>query len=183
VLNQLKQGDPLAAQKLWQRYVQKLVRLAHRKLRDAPRRVADEEDVVVAAFASFCRGVDEGRFSRLDDRDDLWHVLLVLTERRAVDQLRRQHAEKRGAGQVRGESGFEPCESEESPAAGLNQCADGEPTPAFAAEAAEQFRVLLTSCRTSTSDGLPLPRWRATATKKSRGSSELGCVPWNADCS
>ena len=70
---------------------------ARKKLRDAPRRVADEEDVVVNAFHSFCAGAAEGRFPRLDDRDDLWQVLVVLTARKAADQLKHQYRQKRGA--------------------------------------------------------------------------------------
>ena len=78
-----------------------LVGLARSKLGDVPRRAEDEEDVALAAFASFCKGIEAGRFSRLDDRDDLWQVLIVLTERKAVDQVRRERAQKRGAGDVR----------------------------------------------------------------------------------
>ena len=37
------------------------------------------EDVVVDAFDSLCRGVQAGRFPNLDDRDDLWQVLMLLT--------------------------------------------------------------------------------------------------------
>jgi len=36
------------------------------------RRVADEEDVVLAAFERFDHGVASGRFPKLNDRDDLW---------------------------------------------------------------------------------------------------------------
>ena len=54
-LKQLKHGESQAAQKLWQRYIERLVRLARKHLRTTPRRVADEEDVAVAAFAEFLR--------------------------------------------------------------------------------------------------------------------------------
>ena len=85
-----RRGDSYAAQKLWERYLDRLVRLARRKLGGAPRRAADEEDVAIAAFANFYRGVEAGRFSKLDDRDDLWQLLIVLTERNAIDQIRRE---------------------------------------------------------------------------------------------
>ena len=39
----LANGDQQAAQVLWQRYFDKLVRLARRKLGGMPRRAADEE--------------------------------------------------------------------------------------------------------------------------------------------
>ena len=35
---------------LWQRYYRRLLGLARKKLGDSPRRVADEEDVVLSAF-------------------------------------------------------------------------------------------------------------------------------------
>src|SRR5262245_46060314 len=64
----LKAGDPNAAQKLWERYCRRLVGLARKKLRAAPRRAADEEDVALSAFDSFCRGAEQDRFPQLNDR-------------------------------------------------------------------------------------------------------------------
>ena len=88
-IEQLKAGDQQAAQNLWERYVQRLLELARRKLGHAPRRAADEDDVVQSAFANLFLGVREGRFPKLDDRQDLWQVLVLLTDRRVTDQLRR----------------------------------------------------------------------------------------------
>ena len=62
---QLKGGDPDAAQRLWERYFHRLVGLARKRLQNAPRRAADEEDVALSAFASFCQGAAQGRFPRL----------------------------------------------------------------------------------------------------------------------
>src|SRR5215210_9495207 len=85
----LKGGDHDAAQRIWEAYFHRLVGLARARLHDAPRRAADEEDVALSAFDSFCRGVDAGRFPRLDDRHDLWQVLVLITVRKAIDL--RQH--------------------------------------------------------------------------------------------
>ena len=100
---QLKAGDPQASQRLWERYVDRLVRLARIKLGRTPRRVADEEDVAQSAFDGFFRGVEEKRFPQLDDRDGLWQVLVMLTDRKTIDHRRRELAGKRGAsaGQAR----------------------------------------------------------------------------------
>ena len=103
---QLKAGKLQASQQLWERYVDRLVRLARKKLGRTPRRAADEEDVVISAFDGFLRGVAESRFPQLDDRDDFWQVLVMLTDRRAVDHRRRELAARRGGGVVRGESAF-----------------------------------------------------------------------------
>jgi hypothetical protein len=70
-IGQLKAGDERAAQRLWEDYFQRLVRLARARLQGVPRRAADEEDVALSAFDSFCRGAEAGRFPRLNDRDDL----------------------------------------------------------------------------------------------------------------
>jgi hypothetical protein len=100
----LKAGDHHAAQQLWERYFARLVGLARSKLWGLPRRAADEEDVALSAFASFCRRAERGGFARLDDRDDLWQVLALLTTRKAADLVARERARKRGGGEVRGES-------------------------------------------------------------------------------
>ena len=63
-LDQVKQGDSLAVQAVWNRYYHRLIGLARKKLRDTPRRVADEDDVVIAAFDSFIRGVEAGPISK-----------------------------------------------------------------------------------------------------------------------
>ena len=58
-ISALKEGDQLAAQGLWEAYFRRLVGLAHARLRDAPRRIADEEDVALSAFRqllSWCSG-------------------------------------------------------------------------------------------------------------------------------
>src|SRR5215471_12724816 len=77
-LAKFKGGDAEAVRPIWQRYFQDLVRHARRKLGPGPHTFGDEEDVAVSAFASFCRAVERGRFPRLDDRDDLWKVLLLI---------------------------------------------------------------------------------------------------------
>lgn len=139
----LKAGSADAAGKIWHRYVEQLVRHARRKLGRSPRRAVDEEDVVLSAFDGFLRGVDDGRFVNLDDRDDLWQVLVMLTERRAIAQRRRELALKRGGGQVRGESVFGQHDSQGSQKPGLDQAVCRAATPAFAVEMAQRLRRLL----------------------------------------
>src|SRR5262245_10222034 len=98
----LQHGDPAAVQQLWQRYFFQLVSLARKKLAGAPRRVADEEDVALSAFDSFCRNAEQGRFPDLTDRDCLWRLLVMLTVRKAAHLRRDQTRLKRGgADQVR----------------------------------------------------------------------------------
>src|SRR5207237_2887133 len=95
-LDQLQGGDSAAAQQLWQRYFPRLVRLARRKLQDFPRPAADEEDVALSAFDTFCRNAERGQFPQLLDRDSLWALLVVITSRKASHLLRDQCRQKRG---------------------------------------------------------------------------------------
>ena len=101
----LKAGDEAAAAKLWQRYFRRLVGLARKKLGDSPRRVADEEDVAISAFQSFCQRAKEDRFPDLLDRDDLWHLIVRITERKAYRPVEGSEAQQTrlriGSGRIR----------------------------------------------------------------------------------
>ena len=135
-LGPLQRGDEEAAQQLWQRYYGRLVGLARRKLRDQRQHDA-AEDVALEAFDSFCRGAHQGRFPQLTDRDSLWRLLVMITARKAAHHRRDARRLKRG-GQDTG-SGPEGQDRE----ATLEQIVGREPTPEFAAEAADQCRDLL----------------------------------------
>jgi RNA polymerase sigma factor (sigma-70 family) len=137
----LKAGDEAAAAKLWQRYYRRLLALARKKLGDSPRRVADEEDVVISVFRSFFQRAQEGRFPNLHDRDDLWHVIVRITERKAYGQVRDQTRQKRGSGLVGGESAFVDVQAL-GDEMGINEVAGPEPTPEFAAEMVEAVERL-----------------------------------------
>jgi hypothetical protein len=137
---QLKACDANAAQRLWGRYVQRLVRLARRKIGSAPRRAADEEDVVISIFDAALRGIQEGRFANLGDRHDLWQVLVMLADRKTIALKRRDGAQKRGGGRIRGESALLAGRKNGSEPAGLSQFAGRECTPEFAAAISDELR-------------------------------------------
>ncbi len=139
---ELKFGSEDAARKLWQRYFYSLVRLARGRLATTSKRVADEEDVAVSVFKSLCKGAKRGRFALLTNRDDLSRLLLTITRQKSVDHKRRETSQKRGGGQVRGESIFlQPGEARF--AAGLDELVGKEPTPEYLAQVNEQFDALL----------------------------------------
>jgi DNA-directed RNA polymerase specialized sigma24 family protein len=140
-LAQAKEGDRDAVQHLWERYFEKLVALARSNMRTAPRRMADEEDVAVSAMDSFFRAVAKKRFPRLEDRDDLWVLLVTITLRKASKLVHFERRHKRGGGASEGDmAGAVGC-SGELPA--LEQIIDTEPTPELAAQAAEEYERLL----------------------------------------
>src|SRR5262245_947360 len=99
-IDPLKEGNPDAAQQLWERYFYRLVWLARRRLGSLAPPKGDEEDVALSAFASFSRGVEAGRFPKLDDRDCLWKILVVLTARKASHLVRDEARQKRRGGRA-----------------------------------------------------------------------------------
>lgn len=138
----LKQGDSQAAHKLWERFFERLTRLAKKKLGNTPRRAADEEDVALNAFDSLCRGARKGNFPLLDDREDLWKILVIVTARKASDQATHERRQKRGGGKLRGESVFHNAEADHS-LAGLDHVIGAEPTPQFALQVSETYEKFL----------------------------------------
>src|SRR5262249_53806695 len=138
----LKQGDVAAAQPLWERYHRQLITLARQKLRSSPRRASDEEDVVQSAFNSFFQGVARERFPLLSDRDNLWRLLVVITARKAIDQLAYEGRKRRGGGGAAGESRITYQEPDWGDTA-IEEIVGSEPTPEFAAQVTEQYHRLL----------------------------------------
>jgi DNA-directed RNA polymerase specialized sigma24 family protein len=142
-LGRLKAGDPAAAQQIWERYGRKLMSLARAKLRGTPRGAADESDVVLSAFDSFCRAAQDGRFPQLLDRDNLWQLLLLFTVRKAHRLRRHERQQKRGGGKkVYHETALRRAAGTDAQAT-LEEVLSREPTPAFAAEVADACRDLL----------------------------------------
>jgi DNA-directed RNA polymerase specialized sigma24 family protein len=173
-IHQLQAGDRAAAQELWNRYFQRLVGLARCKLQGAQRRAADEEDVVLSAFESFFRGAEQGRFPRLDDRDNLWRLLVVITERKAWNLVQHERRQKRGGGEARRESGL--ADGEDSLAeAGINEFASREPTPEMAAQVADECRRLLHLLGDATLRSVAV--WKMEGYTNAEIADKLGCVP------
>lgn len=102
----LRAGDENAQTWLWTRYFGRLVSVARSKMVGIRCREADEEDIAITALYDFLRGVAEGSFPRLDDRTDLWQVLVMITSRKAATYRQRHKRQKRGNGAIRGESVF-----------------------------------------------------------------------------
>jgi DNA-directed RNA polymerase specialized sigma24 family protein len=135
----LQEGNREAARALWQRFASRLIGLARARLRAAPRRAADEEDAVLSAFDSFCRGAEEGNFPEVQDRGDLWNLLVAITIRKVSDQVQHERRQKRGGGAVLGEADL----ARESDNQAFEDVISSEPTPQLAAEMAEQCHRLL----------------------------------------
>jgi DNA-directed RNA polymerase specialized sigma24 family protein len=173
-IDQLKAGDRAAAQPLWEGYFQQLVARTRQKLAGSPRRAADEEDVALSAFASFCRAATEGRFPQLHDRDDLWHLLIVIADRKAGRLVQYERRQRRGGGQVLDEAALRHGWLA-APAFPLAQIAGREPSPDFAAQVGEECQRLLAA--------LDDPDLQRAAVLKMEGytvaeiAAQMACVP------
>jgi DNA-directed RNA polymerase specialized sigma24 family protein len=142
-LNQLQAGEAHAVQQLWERYFPRMVDLARRQLGAVPRRAADEEDVALEAFHSFCRAAGAGRYPDLRDRFGLWQLLLALTINKAVDLVNHAGRDKRS---WRRTSLFSELDAR-GPQAGINALSTmfrcRQPDPAFTALVTDQLQWLL----------------------------------------
>ena len=161
----LSTGDPAAAQRLWERYFRRLVGLARAKLNGAPRRAADEEDVALSAFHSFCRGAEQGRFPQLADRDSLWRLLVTVTARKASHQARDEGRQKRGGGAAL------VVDADLVLAEALSR----EPSPEFAAGVAEECQRLLARLRDAQLQAVALLRLEGYSVEEA--AEKLRCAP------
>jgi RNA polymerase sigma factor (sigma-70 family) len=166
-LKDLLVGDPVAAQRLWERYFRRLVGLARKRLQGAPRGAADEEDVALSAFDSFCRCAEVGRYPQLDDRDSLWRLLVTITARKAAHLVRDEGRQKRG--------GAARLNDDTESAWALEEVLSREPSPQFAAEVAEECQRLLRRLADKELEAVALLRMESYTIEEV--AQRLGCAP------
>lgn len=163
-IGELRQGDPQAAQRLWERYFERLVRFAEQRLPLRLRRAADDEDIALSAFKSFCRGIEAGRYPQLADGDDLWRVLVTITARKAIHLVRRAHRQKRGG----------PAATEELPPIDLAEVVGPEPTPEFSLQVAEELASRLAELNDETLRSVAV--WKMEGYTNQEIAARLDCT-------
>tara|TARA_R110002049_G_scaffold2750_9_gene22392 strand:- start:68919 stop:69542 length:624 start_codon:yes stop_codon:yes gene_type:complete len=142
IIRRLEEGDVSASVELWNYCFPRLLSYCRGKLPEHMRRVLDEEDVALSAFKSFCLGAGQGAFGDIKGRDELWKLLFCIAGRKAGGYLRHQTRQKRGGGQVVGESIFQS-EGHDSVDTGIDQVAGDAESPATIAQFANECQVLL----------------------------------------
>jgi DNA-directed RNA polymerase specialized sigma24 family protein len=153
------QRDEQACNDLWDTVYQQLAAMARQRLATQNRRMADEEDVALSTVKSFVRAAEQGRLSAIQNRDELWRVLITIMARK-TNALRQQlDTEKRGNGAVRGDSVFATTSQNRS--AGFDQMAH----PAHPEQLVED---LIGECRERI-EALPDESLRQIALKKMEG--------------
>jgi DNA-directed RNA polymerase specialized sigma24 family protein len=123
-----------AAQQLFQRYFSKLEHVARAKIAGMRLRDRDEQDLALLVMEQFFSAVQNGRFPQLNDRHDLWQVLMVILERRVID-IRRKKPEP-----VCGESGISPPSEESSQCGRMGVVPSFEPTPDMIVQLEEELQ-------------------------------------------
>lgn len=129
LLARYEAGDEAAAGELFERYVERLTRLARARLSPRLARRTDPEDVVMSAWRSFFIGARAGRFA-LNRSGDLWRLLASIALHKLHRQARRHSAAKRSFAKEQTLDGL---------AEGLLAVSRREPTPAEAIALSEEL--------------------------------------------
>lgn len=173
-IDQVKGDNQEAAQRLYERYLQRLAEEVHRKIRGSSRRITDKENIAHTAIANFLVQIRAGSFPQVANRYDLWRVLIMLANRRVADLKRRQLCLKRGAGREVGKSALGECGVEDCECRAIEQIIGREPEPEVVVEMEDLCRRLL--------DQLDDPLLKQMAALKLEGydhaeiAEKTGCV-------
>jgi RNA polymerase sigma factor (sigma-70 family) len=130
LISQLLGGNPAAARAVFDRYSDRLVRLADQHLSRKLAGRVDGDDVVQSVFRTFFRRGGAGEF-HIDSSAQLWQLLVKITILKARAKGRFHTAAMRDAG------------AERAVDSGLLNPAAADPGPEDAAELVDQIDVLL----------------------------------------
>jgi DNA-directed RNA polymerase specialized sigma24 family protein len=161
-IRRLEAGDPEAAERLWKSYFPRMVRSARWRLQGFQSQLADEEDVALSAFKSFCRA--SGNLHQLRDRVSLWPFLLMLVARKVSRLVRHEKRTKRLGKLAAAPGGMEAL---------LNEIPGREPPPDLVHQMCDECQNLF--------DRLPDESLRVVAGMKLEGytngeiARHLGC--------
>jgi RNA polymerase sigma factor (sigma-70 family) len=126
-----------AATELWTRYSARLLGLARQKLSPRIRRREDENDVLQSMYKSFCLRQKQGMFD-LNDRNDLWKVLVAITENKALNVAAKNTRQRRDVRREPAPGGSEDDSDGQKKDALLGVPAP-QPTPQQAAVLVDEF--------------------------------------------
>lgn len=137
-LRRLEAGHNDAATPLWEHFCEKLMQLASRQLNEKLRPAYDAEDAAISAFHSMCRVLSTDRQTELGNRENLWRLLVVITERKIIKRMKYETRDKRDCRRTLLESSLSSSET-----TGRWEVVGHEPSPEFASEFAEVCGSLL----------------------------------------
>jgi RNA polymerase sigma-70 factor (ECF subfamily) len=139
LMAQLHEGRNEAAAQVFQRYANRLIALARRQLDPKLLQKVDPEDVMQSVFRSFLAQNAAGHFADLQSWENIWAMLVVMTQRKCGKRNEYFHTARRD---VRRELPGEMPGQDSTGNLGLT--AD-EPTPSEAAMLTETVEQLMNS--------------------------------------
>lgn len=84
----MRQGDPEAIRRLVERYFGKLRKLSQERIRRGKPIYEDGEDIAIQVLTSVCKKVEQGKYPDLQNRDDLWYLMIFIAHRMVIDRRR-----------------------------------------------------------------------------------------------
>jgi RNA polymerase sigma factor (sigma-70 family) len=130
LIAEFKAGSESAARELFDKYCERLMRLARRRIGQRMTSRVDPEDVIQSAFRTFFVRVKNDEFS-FHGEDDLFKLLVRLTVHKTLRQIAFHRAQKRNAE-------LEAVQSSDAHDL-LQQIADGEPPPEVEVALVDEF--------------------------------------------
>lgn len=129
----VKAGSERSFEAIWAEYFDRLTELAKYSLSPIGQQVASPDEVAGSVLRILWDGAQNDRFAAVNDRRDLWRILVVLTEHKVIDKERQARAKKRG-----GASGAGRIHPDL-----LAQVPSKEPSPAMIHELRDEMERLL----------------------------------------
>jgi RNA polymerase sigma factor (sigma-70 family) len=96
LMNRYRNGDELAADEIYGRYVARLIGLASKRISEKFQQRVDAEDVVQSVYRSFFIRAGDGQFE-IRRSGDLWRLLAAITVNKVRKKARFHKQQKRSA--------------------------------------------------------------------------------------
>jgi RNA polymerase sigma-70 factor, ECF subfamily len=140
LMARLRAGDNDAATQVFNRYASRLIELARQRLDPQIRSKVDPEDVLQSVFRSFFMHQAAGDITGLENWDNLWALLVVITMRKCGRRIEYFHSASRDV--LREEAPVPDTDLESHSDSGTSS---DEPTPSEAAILTETLEQLMNS--------------------------------------
>ncbi len=116
-ISAVRSGNAEAAERLWSRYFRDLMIQARLRMSNIPKAAYDEEDAALSTFYVLWQKLENGSYSEVADRHDLWNLMLTMLVRKISHRAKYQSAAKR----AHWSHGVEQLSLEELPATSVQE--------------------------------------------------------------
>lgn len=141
-LEGMKNQDQESIRKLWDRYFDKLVTIARTKMPSDANPISDEEDIAMSVFCALNNAAANNRLNELTNRNELWALLLTITQRKIINAHRYNSAQKRNTMRTQNETDMNSAFAS-TQIFNMDLLASQDPTPETLSILNEQFRSLI----------------------------------------